>query len=420
MNTTSTISEALLGGGLNFFLVAALLGLFVAWWLTRQRARPEFSSAQSAWQSRLAEIESLFSEQSSMLFALRVAMHEHDTKVGSFQKMLSDRDATLRQLHVKLNNTKANLSEQRAKVVGLETEQNRFHQELRGKEATLETLNTRVHELEQQLIEQGNTLKDLETKHRSIVADKNGEIENLQSWVTELEPLANLSEQRAKVVGLETEQNRFHQELRGKEATLETLNTRVHELEQQLIEQGNTLKDLETKHRSIVADKNGEIENLQSWVTELEPLAIQMQAQVLQRLQTEYQSAITDKDGEIERLRTRAAELQPLQDQIKQQDVRIRELASSSRSLPGQEFHEPRLRDSPPRDDLTKIDGIDPVLEKTLNRLGYYRFRDIAVWNDTEVEAVARELSWVPDHIRRDKWVAQAQSLHRKKYDETP
>lgn len=337
MNTTSTISEALLGGGLNFFLVAALLGLFVAWWLTRQRAPPEFSNAQSAWQSRLAEIENLFSEQSSMLFALRVAMHEHDTKVGSFQKMLSDRDATLHQLHVKLNNTKA-----------------------------------------------------------------------------------NLSEQRAKVVGLETEQNRFHQELRGKEATLETLNTRVHELEQQLIEQGNTLKDLETKHRSIVADKNGEIENLQSWVTELEPLAIQMQAQVLQRLQTEYQSAITDKDGEIERLRTRAAELQPLQDQIKQQDVRIRELASSSRSLPGQEFHEPRLRDSPPRDDLTKIDGIDPVLEKTLNRLGYYRFRDIAVWNDTEVEAVARELSWVPDHIRRDKWVAQAQSLHRKKYDETP
>ncbi len=243
MNITSKIFEALLGGR-----------------LTKQRTRSDFSNAQSAWQSRLTEVESLFSEQSSMLSALRAAMQKQETKVGSFRQMLSDKDATLHQLHVKLNNTEV-----------------------------------------------------------------------------------NLSEQHAKVASLETEQDRFHQELRVNEATLETLGGRIHELEQQLIEQGNTLKDLEAKHQSIVADKNGEIEKLGSWVTELEPLAIQMQSQVLQRLQTEYQSAITDKDGEIERLRTRVAELQPLQDQIKQRDVRTRE-------RPGQEFHEPRLRDSPPKD----------------------------------------------------------------------
>ena len=288
------------------------------------------------WESRLSEVENLFSEQSSMLFALRVAMQEQDTKVGAFRQMLADKDTILRQLQGKLNHTEVSLGEQRAKVARLEREQDRVRQELRVKEATLETLAGRIHALAQQLIEQGNTLKHLETKHRSLVADKS------------------------------------------------------------------------------------EIEKLRGWVTELEPVAIQMQAQVLQQLQTEYQSAITDKDGEIERLRTRAAELQPLQDQIKQRDIRIRELVSSSRSLPGQEFHEPRLRDSLPKDHLTKIYGIGPVLEKTLNRLGYYRFRDIAAWSDTEVEAVARELSWFPDRIRRDKWVAQAQSLHRKKCDETP
>ncbi|MDH3672179.1 MAG: hypothetical protein OES46_13645 [Gammaproteobacteria bacterium] len=241
MNTTSKISETSVGGGLSLLL------------------------------SRLTEVESLFSEQSSMLFALRVAVQEQDTKVGSFRQMLLEKDATLHQLHVKLNNTEVSLSEQRAKVASLETKQGRFHQELRVKEATLETLNGRIHELEQQFTEQRNTLKDLATKHRSTVADKNGEIE----------------------------------ELRG-------------------------------------------------WVTELEPLATQMQAQVLQQLQTEYQSAITDKDGEIERLRTRVAELQPLQDQIKQRDARIRELVSSARSVPGQEFHEPRLRDSLPKDHLKK------------------------------------------------------------------
>ena len=222
------------------------------------------------WESRLSEVESLFSEQSSMLFALRVAMQEQDTKVGAFRQMLADKDTILRQLQGKLNHTEVSLTEQRAKVARLERQQDRVRQELRVKEATLETLAGRIHALAQQLIEQGNTLKHLETKHRSLVADKS------------------------------------------------------------------------------------EIEKLRGWVTELEPVAIQMQAQVLQQLQTEYQSAITDKDGEIERLRTRAAELQPLQDQIKQRDIRIRELVSSSRSLPGQEFHEPRLRDSLPKDHLKK------------------------------------------------------------------
>ncbi len=271
MNTISKLSEALLGGGLSLLLAAVLVGLVVAWVLTRRRTRPDFSNVQSAWESRLSEVESLFSEQSTKLAALRVAMQEQDTKVGGLRKMLADKDATLHQLQVKLNDTEA-----------------------------------------------------------------------------------SLSEQRAKVARLATEQDRFQHELRVKEATLATLDDRIQGLAQQLIEQDNALKDLETKHQSIVADKQGEIEKLQGWVTELEPLAIQMQAQVLQRLQTEYQSAIIDKDGEIERLRTRVAELLPLQDQIKQRDVRIRELASSLRGLPGQEFHEPTLRDSLPKDHLKK------------------------------------------------------------------
>ena len=354
MNTISKISEALLGGGLNFFLVAALLGLVVAWWLIRQRTRPDISNAQSPWQSRLTEVENLFSEQSSMLYALRVTMQEQHTKVGAFRQMLSAKDATLDQLHVKLKNTEGSLTEQRAKVATLEIEQDRFRQELRVKEATLETLDGRIHALEQQLIEQGNALKEQHTKvgaFRQMLSDKDATLDQLHVKLKNTE--GSLTEQRAKVATLEIEQDRFRQELRVKEATLETLDGRIHELAQQLIKQGNTLKHLETKHRSIVADKS-EVEKLRGWVTELEPVAIQMQAQVLQQLQTEYQSAITDKNGEIERLRTRAAELQPLHDQIKQRDVRIRELVSSSRSLPGQEFHEPRLRDNLPKDHLKK------------------------------------------------------------------
>ncbi len=92
--------------------------------------------------------------------------------------------------------------------------------------------------------------------------------------------------------------------------------------------------------------------------------------------------------------------------------------AVMSPGLPGQEFHEPKLQDRPPRDDLKKIYGIGPVLERILNGLGYYRFRDIARWSDAEIEQVARVLNSFPDRIRRDKWISQAKSLHQNKYGE--
>ena len=86
-------------------------------------------------------------------------------------------------------------------------------------------------------------------------------------------------------------------------------------------------------------------------------------------------------------------------------------------SFSGQEFHEPELQDRPPSDDLKKISGIGLALERTLNGLGYYRFRDIAQWDDAEIERVAKVLKF-PERIRQDKWISQAKSLHHKKYGE--
>ena len=61
-------------------------------------------------------------------------------------------------------------------------------------------------------------------------------------------------------------------------------------------------------------------------------------------------------------------------------------------------------------DDLKRIKGIGPVLEKKLNALGYYHFDQIAEWS-------ADNVAWVDDHmnfkgrIERDDWIAQAQDL---------
>lgn len=70
------------------------------------------------------------------------------------------------------------------------------------------------------------------------------------------------------------------------------------------------------------------------------------------------------------------------------------------------------------KDDLKKIHGIGPVMERVLNRMGMFTFRQIAEWDQLDIEHVASELNTFPDRIHRDKWVDGAKQQHFLKYGE--
>ena len=60
-----------------------------------------------------------------------------------------------------------------------------------------------------------------------------------------------------------------------------------------------------------------------------------------------------------------------------------------------------------PVDDLKRIKGIGAVIEKTLNKLGVYQFKQIAEWDDNNCAWVDNSLSF-PGRIKREEWVKQA------------
>ncbi|HMV58636.1 MAG TPA: hypothetical protein PKD38_15670, partial [Nitrospira sp.] len=70
------------------------------------------------------------------------------------------------------------------------------------------------------------------------------------------------------------------------------------------------------------------------------------------------------------------------------------------------------------KDDLKQIHGIGPVMERVLNRMGMFTFRQIAEWKDQDVEHMASELNTFPDRIRHDNWIAGAKEQHFLKYGE--
>lgn len=62
-------------------------------------------------------------------------------------------------------------------------------------------------------------------------------------------------------------------------------------------------------------------------------------------------------------------------------------------------------------DDLKKIKGVGPKLEKLCNELGFYHYDQIAHWTKAEVAWVDDNLTGFKGRVTRDNWVAQAKTL---------
>lgn len=62
-------------------------------------------------------------------------------------------------------------------------------------------------------------------------------------------------------------------------------------------------------------------------------------------------------------------------------------------------------------DDLKRIKGIGPQMEKLCNSLGFWHFDQIAKWTEAEVAWVDANLEGFNGRVTRDKWVEQAALL---------
>ncbi len=65
-------------------------------------------------------------------------------------------------------------------------------------------------------------------------------------------------------------------------------------------------------------------------------------------------------------------------------------------------------------DDLTKLSGVGPALEKKLHEGGVSSFAQIAAWSEDDIAKFDEELNF-KGRIAREGWVAQAQALQAEK-----
>ncbi len=63
------------------------------------------------------------------------------------------------------------------------------------------------------------------------------------------------------------------------------------------------------------------------------------------------------------------------------------------------------------KDDLKRIKGVGPKLEKMLNQLGVASFAQIAAWSEADIDRIDAQLGTFVGRIRRDNWIEQAKLL---------
>ncbi len=217
-------------------------------------------------------------------------------------------------------------------------------------------------------------------------------------------------------------------ELEEARADLITQGDRIDSLHKDLSNANDRVESLQRARRQLTATLDARNRSMQQ--TKRAPQAdldgrptsresaedLRRELRIAVQERDEVQTALRESETRGERLR---AELEVLHgihermlDDIERLKGRIREaeleVKTSGESRPPAWV---MVQPYGPRDDLQRLEGVDPSLERTLNRLGIYHFHQIARFEASDVEWLAEHVDGIPQNTIRDSWVADASRL---------
>lgn len=104
-----------------------------------------------------------------------------------------------------------------------------------------------------------------------------------------------------------------------------------------------------------------------------------------------------------------------LEQELKRVSDDLKEEKSKARSF--KSVHSPEKRASSEKeeithpDDLKRIHGIGPYLEKRLNQYGIFNFSQLIQMDSEAIDKLSNYIGPFPDRIVRDDWIGQAKKL---------
>ncbi|MBT8451805.1 MAG: hypothetical protein KJO40_07570 [Deltaproteobacteria bacterium] len=218
-------------------------------------------------------------------------------------------------------------------------------------------------------------------------------------------------------------------ELEEARADLETQGSRMHGLQKELGGLTQKVETLQRAKRQLTATldaRNRAMQEVRERLSEADLEAEPGSRESADELRNELRIAVQERDEANTTLRqaeARGARLQTelevlhgiherMLDDIERLKGRLRDVELEARS--GGQSRPPAwvmVQPFGPRDDLQRLEGVDPSLERMLNRLGIYHFHQIARFEASDVEWLVEHVDGVPERTIRDSWIVDAAHL---------
>jgi predicted flap endonuclease-1-like 5' DNA nuclease len=217
-----------------------------------------------------------------------------------------------------------------------------------------------------------------------------------------------LGETRSDLIAQEQRIRVLERELDTARESISTLQRAKRQLTATLDSRNRALHDATTRLQQLELDANPTSRE------SAEDLRRELRLAVGER--DEANTALRQAQTRGERLRTELEVLHGIHermlDDIERLKARVREteleLKTSGESRPPAWL---MVQPYGPRDDLQRLEGVDPMLERSLNRLGIYHFHQIARFEVSDVEWLVEHIEGVPEQTIRDSWIADASRL---------
>jgi regulator of replication initiation timing len=299
---------------------------------------------------------------------------------------------------------RGDLAAQTARAVALQSQLEQLTAAQDERTAGLGASEERVRELEAEVAARVSELDTREVALEAALAEQGrlrAESQALAARLAEVEAAAEKAAAQSEM-RFEALRDGFG----AQEQELAKAQFRLKQLEVQIRERDARLEDLEAARRAEAQGRPDDIAALNGQLGAAEAALRQ---------------AALDREAELSALRARVTELELL---LRQPPKERGDLSSPRWGL--QKVGAGRVispgggppGSGSPRDDLKKIRGIGPALERQLNSCGIYSFRQIAAWTEREIEEFGTQLDGFQGRIRRDDWVRGAKEAHLKKYGE--
>ncbi|HMQ46237.1 MAG TPA: helix-hairpin-helix domain-containing protein [Saprospiraceae bacterium] len=276
------------------------------------------------------------------------------------------------------------LNEKMKQITILQAELEGFKEQLSFREADLKKAEFAAQEAEAKTdrleADKAKLFKDIYTLNR--------EIEQLQS--SNKTHLLAIDELTQQLQGLE------NQNIQLSEAAMQTEDDTVDNVAQmQSLYNAtrNRLEDLEAKMNQIIAQNEllkEEIKGVKKQSTQVVADSVVVLAEV-----------DDDEKGS-------SAPVADANKEAKEQDV----LINPEKQILVQKIG---VEDAPLKDNLTRINGIGPFIEKKLNDQGIYTYEQIAAWGQEKIQWITKSIAYFDGRIERDGWVTQAAQLAQQK-----